>query len=99
MTNLVEFNKLPWIDVDTGIRVKKYENGDKIITMIELTFGFEEKGWCTKSHTNYILEGEFKADFDGRIETYKAGDILYIPKGMKHKALIGNTQKVIMIDF
>lgn len=99
MNYLVDFEKLPWIKATEGMRYKNFTNGDKTIRLLELSEGFEEHEWCMKSHTNYILEGEFSANFDGEEITFGKGDIIYIPNDKKHKAIVKKSQKVLMLDF
>ena len=99
MDSIVNFDNIPWVQIHKGMRCKLYINGNKQIRMIELSEEFEELDWCVHSHTNYVLEGEFAANFGGKIVNYKKGDILYIPEGMKHKVLLGINCKVVLLDF
>ena len=99
MSGLVDFENLPWIQVANGMRCKTFTSGPKVIRMIELTEGFVELDWCLKSHTNYILEGEFVSDFDGERLRVKKDDVIYIPEGRKHKAILEKGERVLMLDF
>lgn len=99
MDYLVDFEKLPWVQVASGMRCKSFTSGTKQIRLIELSENFQDLDWCVKSHTNYIIEGALTSDFEGKMIQYKKGDVIYIPEGKKHKAIINQGEKVLMLDF
>lgn len=99
MDCLIEFDKLEWVEISKRFRCKTFSDGAKTIRLLELSEGFKDETWCTSEHTNYIVEGEFSADFNCETAVFKKGDVLYIPKGKKHKAVVGKNQKVLMHDF
>ena len=99
MKVLVDFENLEWVQIGNGIRCKTFTDNNKTIRLVELSEGFIENGWCFESHTNYILEGEFTGDFDGEKVKAKKGDVVYIPPGIKHKAVLEKGQRVLMLDF
>jgi hypothetical protein len=99
--HLVDFEKINWEYPDTGIRYKKYMRDGQILRLLEFSEGFIEKDYCVKGHSAYVLEGSFALDFNGKVEKYKTGDIIFISKGEadKHKALIGQGEKVTLLLF
>lgn len=99
--HLIEFDKMSWETPGIGIRFKAYINGNQRIRLLEFSEGFEEKDWCTKGHTGYVLDGKFACDFNGRIERYTKGDIFFIEMGEaeKHKAVLGEREKVLILMF
>lgn len=99
MDCLVNFENIEWVQIAKGLRCKTYICGNKTIRLLELSEGFKDETWCFHEHTNYIVDGEFSADFDGETATFKKGEVLYIPKGKKHKAVVGKNQRVLMLDF
>jgi quercetin dioxygenase-like cupin family protein len=76
-------------------------NGSQQIRLVEFSYGFIEPDWCSKGHAGYVMDGEFANDYSGTIERYKAGDIIFIPKGErdKHKAVLGKGEKVTLLLF
>ena len=101
MNYLVEFDKMPWNESAKGIRTKTFINGNQQIRIAEFSEGFIEPDWCQKGHAGYVLDGEFSNDYNGELERYKKGDIVFIPKGeeAKHKAVLGKGEKVTLLLF
>ena len=101
MSYLVEFDKMDWNKSMKGLRVKSFINGNQQIRLVEFSEGFIESDWCVKSHSGYVLDGEFTIDYNGRLERYKKYDIIFIPKGEKdkHKAILGKNEKVLLLLF
>jgi quercetin dioxygenase-like cupin family protein len=98
---LVEFDKLSWNEPALGLRYKIFISGCQQIRLIEFSEGFVEPDWCIKGHAGYILDGEFAIDYNGNIERYYKGDIIFIPSGeqAKHKAILGKGEKVTLLTF
>ena len=101
MNYIVEFDKLPWNEPTTGLRYKSFISGNQQIRIVEFSEGFIEPEWCKKGHAGYVLEGTFSNDYDGNIERYKKGDVIFIPAGeqTKHKAVLGKGEKVTLLLF
>jgi len=99
--HLIEFDKMDWEANGDGVRYKAYIRGNQKIRLLEFSEGFEEKGWCTKGHAGYVLDGEFSCDFNGRNEQYKKGDVFFIGAGEaeKHKAVLGEGEKALLLMF
>ena len=101
MSYLVEFDKLSWNESAIGVRTKSFVNGNQQIRLVEFSDGFVEPDWCKKGHAGYVLDGEFSNDYNGKLERYKKGDVIFIPKGeqTKHKAILGKGEKVLLLLF
>ncbi|MDD4297700.1 MAG: hypothetical protein PHC69_12235 [Ruminiclostridium sp.] len=97
--HLVDFENMQWINAGKGIRYKVYNNGSQQVRLVEFLEGFIEEDWCTQGHIGYVLEGSFSADFSGVVEKYKAGDIIFIPRGGedRHKAILGKNERVLLL--
>jgi quercetin dioxygenase-like cupin family protein len=52
-------------------------------------------------HVGFVLRGEMKIDFNGKILSYKAGDGIWINQGVdsKHKVIIEKDKFVELILF
>ena len=101
MSHLIDFDALPWNEPACGVRFKSMVNGNQQVRLVEFSYGFVEPDWCLKGHAGYVLHGEFANDYAGTIERYKAGDIIFIPKGEKdkHKAILGEGETVTLLLF
>ena len=101
MSYRVEFDKISWNEPAQGVRFKSSVNGNQQIRLVEFSEGFTEPDWCRKGHAGYVLEGEFSNDYSGQLESYKTGDVIFIPKGeqAKHKAILGKGEKVTLLLF
>ena len=101
MSHLIDFDALPWNEPANGVRFKSKVNGNQQVRLVEFSYGFVEPDWCLKGHAGYVINGEFANNFSGTIERYKAGDVIFIPKGEKdkHKAILGKGEKVTLLLF
>jgi len=101
MGYLVEFDKMLWNEPAKGMRTKAFVSGKQQLILLEFSDGFIEPDWCQKGHAGYVLEGEFSIDYNGIIERYKKGDIIFIPSGeeSKHKAILGKGEKATLLLF
>ena len=95
------FDNLPWDSTGTGVRSKTFVDGNRRVRMVEFSEGFEEDGWCTKGHEGIVLEGAFSVDFNGKVESFQAGDIIHIQDGEadKHRAILAPGEKVLIVFF
>ena len=101
MDYLVGFDKMSWIETAKGLRTKTFKKGNQQIRLAEFSEGFIEPDWCRKGHVVYVIDGEFTNDYNGTLERYKKGDVIFIPKGeeAKHKAIMGKGEKVTLLLF
>ena len=81
----LKFEELEWLEPDTGIRTKSFESSGKQIRLIELTNEFLHSHWCEVGHIGYVLEGELEIEFESKLQSYIAGDVIFIPEGAEHK--------------
>lgn len=98
----LDFDDTPWVNIQLGMSKKKAIFNNTEVTLLKLEFGFVENNWCDKPHYGFVLEGQFKIDFKGKVLTYKKGDRINIQGGAEqlHKAIIekGDYVELILID-
>lgn len=101
MSYLVDFENMEWIEPAIGVRYKAYVSGNQQIRLVEFSEGFVESDWCFCGHAGYVIDGGFSDDYTGKLERYKKGDIIFIPKGeqAKHKVILGIGEKVTLLLF
>lgn len=66
-------------------RLKRIARGRKTFRLVEMTPRSEHPEWCETGHVGLIVDGDLEIDFDGEIETFRAGDALSIPHGRKFR--------------
>lgn len=95
------FDSIEWTNVGTGVRYKAFVHGNQRLRLVEFSEGFTEPDWCTHGHAGIVLDGRLALDFNGRLERYGKGDIIFIPSGEadKHKAVLGKNEKVTLLLF
>lgn len=82
-----------------GARHKALVHDSQKVRVAEFTSEFKEDGWCELEHVGYVLEGCMEIDFQGRVEVFQAGDGIFIPQGMKHKASVpSGTVKCFFVE-
>jgi len=98
---LVQFENIEWDTSEVGVEQKVYSKGNKVLRLLKFKDDFFEKDWCLKEHYGYVLEGEMKIDFNGKIESYKKGEGVWIEYGeeFKHKVIIEKGKEVLLILF
>ena len=96
----INFNSLQWESPLPGVRFKAYKNKNKLLRFVEYSSEFIEPEWCTKSHTGYVIEGEFEINFDGTKVKYTKGDGIFIPGGEehRHKANILSNKVIVFLS-
>ena len=101
MNHLIEFDKMQWEESTKGLRIKTFTNSNQQVKLVEFSEGFIEPDWCMKGHAGYVLDGTFAIDYNGKLEQYKKGDVIFIPSGEndKHKAILGKGEKVLLLLF
>lgn len=88
MNPKVIFDDLPWQSPLPGLRFKAFVAGGKKLRLAEFYRELVEPDWCRKEHFGYLLEGVMEIDFQGRVETYRAGDGIFIPADTPHMARV-----------
>lgn len=76
---------LAWRDTAPGLREKKYESGERCFRLLEFRESFREPNWCTRGHTGYVLSGEIVVCIEDQLITYRQGNVLDIPEGIRHR--------------
>jgi len=82
----IDFAALEWEISASGLRSKSFEKDGKRVRLLEHSRDAREDEWCEKPHAGYVLEGNLEIDFSGKIESFHAGDGIFISAGEKHKA-------------
>jgi hypothetical protein len=83
------FSETPWEQVGDFARQKTIDNGEKRVRLLKLASGFEEKDWCTRGHTGYVIDGALELEFQDRKLTLSAGEPILVSHGEAHKARTG----------
>jgi quercetin dioxygenase-like cupin family protein len=98
---LIDFEHIDWEIPSENIRYKTFIRGNQQIRLLEFLEGYEEKEWCTKGHSGYVLEGEFAIYFKTSKCRLKAGDIIHIPvtEEYAHKAILKKGENVQLLLF
>jgi quercetin dioxygenase-like cupin family protein len=102
MTNhKIIFDDLEWTNTGVGVRYKAFVHGNQRLRLVEFSEGFIEQDWCTNGHAGSVLNGSFAIDYNGNMERYGAGDVIFIPSGEddKHKAVLSKGEKVTLLLF
>jgi len=81
----VDFESLSWDSPVKGARFKVQRHEGKQLRLVEFTREFAEPDWCRRGHIGYVIEGKADLDFNGKVETLRAGDGVFIPDGEQHK--------------
>ena len=100
-THKIIFDNIEWTNTGTGVRYKAFIHGNQRLRLVEFSEGFVEPDWCTDGHAGIVLDGSFACDYNGSMERYSKGDVIYIPSGEsdKHKAVLGKGEKVTLLLF
>jgi mannose-6-phosphate isomerase-like protein (cupin superfamily) len=97
--NRIDFSSMDWEYPMAGARYKALVHDSQKIRMVEFTSEFKEDEWCEKEHLGFVLEGSMEIDFQGRVEVFQAGDGIFIPLGLKHKASVpSGTVKCFLVE-
>ncbi len=97
----VDFSSMKWEIPAAAVKFKAYEQDAKKLRLVEFSKGFIEPDWCRKGHIGYILEGQMKIDFSGKVVVFSTGDGVFIPAGEKHKhkaTVLTDVVKVILVE-
>jgi len=88
MNHNVEFSKIEWTEAAIGFRYKAFISGKQKIRLVEFSEGLKEPTWCKNGHSGYVVEGECKIDFNGKLEYLKKGDVFHIPTSEEDKHMV-----------
>jgi len=97
----ISFDDMEWISGGTGKRYKVFIHGNQRSRLVEYSYGFVEQNWCALAHAGIVLEGGFSISFNGNVERFDKGDVIFIPSGEsdKHKAILAKDEKVTLLLF
>jgi len=86
----IDFESVQWDAPAPGVRSKSFIRNGKKLRLVEFSHEFTEQEWCIKGHIGYVLEGELEIAFINRVETFVAGDGIFIAGGddERHKAKV-----------
>jgi quercetin dioxygenase-like cupin family protein len=95
------FDDTEWVNAGIGMRYKAFIHDNQRVRFVEFSDGFVEPDWCTRGHVGIVLDGSFTIDYDGSLERYSKGDIIFIPGGeaSKHKAVLNKGENVTLLLF
>jgi quercetin dioxygenase-like cupin family protein len=101
MSYRIEFDKMLWDESVEGARIKSFISGNQQVRIVKFSEDFVEQDWCQKGHVGYVIDGKFSIDYNGTLELYKKGDIIFIPEGeqSKHKTILDKGEKVTLLLF
>jgi len=96
----VALDELPWETSPAGVRFKAYEDAERRLRLLEFGRDLDHPGWCTTGHVGYLLEGEMEVEFDDRVVTFRAGDVLVFPAreadGHRPRALTDHVRMIFL---
>ncbi len=76
---------MPWRELAPGLREKSHDSGKSLFRLVEFSAPFTEQEWCTKQHAGFVLQGEIVVNVDGQLVTYRQGDVIALPSGVRHR--------------
>jgi len=98
-TYIIEFERMEWQQIATGLAQKEVSRANKRIRLLEFSSGFREEDWCQKSHIGYIIKGSMTVNFNGRPQVFKKGDSLWIDQGKMHKHKVEMAENEVAVLF
>ena len=96
----VDFDQLDWEVPFEGIRHKYLDQGNLRVRLVEYSKEVPPH-WCEKAHYGYLIDGQFKIEYEKSAIIYNPGDGIYIPPGPAHKhraTAITDTVRVFFIE-
>ncbi len=97
----ISFDAMEWQQIRPDVRQKVYCEGSHQVRLVEFETSDGPEHWCETGHIGYVLRGALSISFNGRVETFKAGDGLFIPSGAesKHRAVsISAGTQLLMVE-
>jgi quercetin dioxygenase-like cupin family protein len=77
----VDFEGMAWEAGRPGVRHKVYQEGSRLLRMVEFDTSDGDPHWCERGHIGLVLAGGLEIEFDGTVLSFSAGDGLFIPPG------------------
>jgi quercetin dioxygenase-like cupin family protein len=94
----VDFDQVEWESPMKGLRFKAVRQAGRQLRLVEYTKEMEPH-WCDKGHIGYVLEGRLEIRFAGEVQTYAAGNGVFIPAGGEHKHMGKALTDVVRVVF
>ncbi len=76
---------IPWTQLAPGLREKSHDSGERRFRILEFSEPFREPDWCMRAHAGYVLAGEIVVNVDGKLVTYRQGDVIDLPEDVRHR--------------
>lgn len=76
---------LPWSQLAPGLREKVHISGPRKFRLLEFSEPFREPDWCVTGHAGYVLQGEMVVKVEDELVTYRSGDVIDLPEGVRHR--------------
>lgn len=94
----VDFSRIRWKPSATMPRMRERSKilGSKKFRLIELLPGFNEKEWCLKGHTAFVVEGEFQTRVRNRTYRWTKQSAFQIIAGTPHKSINPGRRKAVL---
>jgi hypothetical protein len=98
---LVDFERLPWEGTAAGLRSKTFVRDGQRARLLELSDGFVERGWCTRSHAFHVLDGSCSLETREGIVPLEKGAVGLIPGGEphSHRLVLGSDERALLLVF
>ena len=87
-THKIDFKNIPWEQPSPNVRMKRHQEGDTQVRLVEFSREFVEPDWCRNGHIGYVLDGRMEVSFGGKVEVFEAGDGVFIPPGEEHRHMV-----------
>lgn len=81
----VPFDEVDWHPMAPGAREKVQVVEGTRLRLLELTEGFEEEGWCRKSHWGLVLEGAMRLELPSGSTRLREGEAIALPPDDEHR--------------
>ena len=97
----VDFDSMAWQAGRPGVRHKVYQEGSRLIRLVEFDTNEGDPHWCDRGHIGLVLAGGLDIEFDGTVLSFSAGDGLFIPPGAasSHRGLtIAPGTRLILVE-
>ena len=98
----IDFSSMPWEPLGPGARQKSLVHDGQQLRLVEFSDAFVEEHWCIRGHKGYVVRGQMRVNFNGRMQHYVQGDGLWIPEGeaTRHKVVMepGTTVELLLFE-
>jgi len=94
-----ELDRLAWETPARGLKARTFRRGTVRIRLLEFSPGFVEPAWCRKAHQVYVLAGGCTLQFPDRDLRLKAGQVVCLPSGLRHKVRVRPGERASLLVF